>query len=165
MKNLVIYYSWQGNTEVVAKEVHKMVGGDLKRIEEVKERKLQSFGLSAATAFFGLKSKLKPIDLNLASYDNIFLGGQVWAARTTPAINSFLSYAKLKDKKVYLFLTKADNKVPQKVIDSITQKVKNRGGTVVDSLSITTQMKTIITPEAIKDSVSNWVKIILESKP
>ena len=159
MKNLVVYYSWMGNTEVVANEIRKSVGGDLKKIEEVKQRKTGAGFMGAAfSAFMGMKSRLKPMDYSLKDYDNVFLGAQVWAARSTPAINTFISKAGLKGKKVYLFLTKADNKVPQNVIDSITKRIEKRGGKVVDSFSITTQMNSIITSEAVKEQVSEWVK-------
>jgi flavodoxin len=159
MKNLVVYYSWMGNTEVVAKEIHQLVGGGLIRIEEVKQRKTGvGFASSAFSALLGLKSSLKPMNFTFNEYENVFLGAQVWAAHSTPAINTFLSRAILKDKKVYLFITKADEKVPQKVIDSITKRVEKRGGKVVDSFSVTTRMESVITPDAIKEPVSDWVK-------
>lgn len=158
MKNLVVYYSWMGNTEVVANEIHNLVGGDLKKIEEVKQHKIGGFAGAATSAFLGLKSRLKSMDFSLKGYENVFLGGQVWASRSTPAINTFLSKAELKNKRVYLFLTKADDKVPQIVIDSIAKRVEERGGKVIDSFSVTTRMDSIITPEAIRESVSNWIK-------
>jgi flavodoxin len=157
MRNLVIYYSWMGNTEIVAKEIHQVVGGDLIKIEEEKQRKTGGFGGAAASAFLGFKSKLKPINFSLKDYDNIFIGAQVWAARSTPAINAFLSQAELENKKVYLFITKADDKVPKKVIDSISERVEKRGGVVIDSFSVTTRMKTTITAEAIKAPISQWI--------
>lgn len=159
MKNMVVYYSWMGNTEVVAKEIHQMVGGDLKKIEEVKQRKNGiGFAGAAFAALLGMKSRLKPINFTLNEYENVFLGGQVWAARTSPAINTYLSRAILKDKKVYLFITKADEKVPQKVIDSITKRVEKRGGKVVDSFSVTTRYGSVITPEVARELVSGWMK-------
>lgn len=36
----IVYYSWVGNTEVVAKEIQRLTGFDLLKIEEKKERKL-----------------------------------------------------------------------------------------------------------------------------
>lgn len=159
MKNLVVYYSWTGNTEVLAKEIHQLVGGDLKRIEEIKQRKTGAGFMGAASAaFLGMKSRLKPMDFALQEYDNIFLGAQVWAFHSTPAINSFIGKANFRGKNVYLFLTKADDKVPQKVIDSITKRIEKRGGKVADSFSTITQMNSVITAEAIKESLSEWIK-------
>jgi flavodoxin len=158
MKNLVVYYSFMGSTEVVAKEIHQLVGGDLIKIEEVKPRKKGSMMGPAFSALLGLKSRLKKMDFTLAGYENIFLGVQVWAARSTPAINTFLSKADLKNKKVYLFVTKADEKIPQAVIDSIARKIEKRGGKVVDSLSVTTRMDSIITPDTFMGQLTDWIK-------
>lgn len=159
MKNLVVYYSWTGNTEVVAREIQKLAGADLKKIEEIKHRK-SGIGFAGAglSALLGIKSKLKTMNFSLKGYQNIFLGGQVWASRSTPAINTFISKTNFKNKKVYLFLTEADDKVPQKVIDSITKRIEKKGGKIVDSLYVTTKMGAVITPEAIKDKVSDFIK-------
>lgn len=157
MKNLVVYYSWTGNTEVAAKVIHDIAGGDIIKIEEVKQRKAGAGFMGAAvSAIFGLKSRIKPMDFSLKKYDNIFLGSQVWAAHTVPAINTFLKKADLNNKKVYLFITKADEKVPQQVIDSISERVQKKGGRVIDSYSITTVMKSIIKPEDVKEGLSQW---------
>lgn len=158
MKNLVVYYSYMGNTEVVAKEIYQVVGGDLIKIEEVKKRKPGGMMGPALSALLGLKSRLKKMDFTLAGYENIFLGVQVWAARSTPAINTFLSKADLKNKKVYLFVTKADEKIPQAVIDSIARRIEKRGGKIVDSLSITTRMGSIIAPDAFMEQILEWIK-------
>ena len=158
MKNLVVYYSFMGNTEVVAKEIHQVVGGDLVKIEEVKKRKPGSMMGPAFSAFLGLKSRLKKMDYTLAGCENIFLGTQVWAAHITPATKTFLSKADLKNKKVYLFITKADEKVPQAIIDAIAKMVEKRGGKVVDSFSVTTVMKSLITPDAFKGQLNDWIE-------
>ncbi len=165
MKNLVIYYSWMGNTEVVAKEIQQLVGGDIKKIEEARGRKAKSFAGAAASAFLGSKSRLKTMDFTLRGYENIFLGTPVWAAHSTPAINTFLNNADLKEKKVYLFLTKADDKEPQKVYGSIANRIEKRGGKVADSFSITTKMNSVITPESVRESVSGWIERINMNKP
>jgi len=86
-----------------------------------------------------LKSNLKPMDFAMEDYEAIFLGVQVWAGKTTPAINQFLKKASFQDKDVHLFITKADEKTPLKVIDSITKRIEKKGGTVRDSISITTK--------------------------
>jgi flavodoxin len=165
MKNLIVYYSWTGNTEVIANEIQKLTGGAIQKIEEYKKRKSGAGFMGAAfTALIGLKSRIKPMDLSLNGYDNIFIGGQVWAGRSTPAINTFISRAKLSGKKVYLFLTKADDKVPQKVIDSMTQRIERRGGKVIDSFSATTKMGSVISTEEIRPQLSEWIEKTYQNK-
>lgn len=164
MKNrsLIVYYSWIGSTEVVAKEIKRLTDFDIQRIEEKKNRTLGKIPGAAMGAFLGLKSSLKPMDFAMEGYGNIFLGAQVWAGKTPPAINQFLKKASLKDKKVWLFLTKGDEKVPQKVIDSITKRIEKKGGTVVDTISITTKWdpKTNIpiAVEEVQELVYDWLK-------
>lgn len=164
MKNnsLIVYYSWTGNTAVVAQEIQRLTEFDMQRIEEEKNRTLGKIAGAAMGAVFGFKSSIKPMDFKLEDYENIFLGAQVWAKKTTPAINSYLKKASFKNKKVWLFISKADEKIPQQVIDSITKRIEKKGGTVVDSLSITTKWdpKTNIpiAREEVQEIVSDWLK-------
>ena len=164
MKNnsLIVYYSWIGSTEVVAKEIQRLTKFDMQRIEETKNRTLGKIAGAAMGAFFGFKSSIKPMDFALEEYENIFLGAQVWAGKTPPAINSYLKNASFKDKKVWLFLTKGDEKIPQQVIDSITKRIEKKGGSVVDSMSITTKWdpKTNIpiAREDVQEPIYDWLK-------
>jgi hypothetical protein len=93
---------------------------------------------------------------------NIFLGVQVWAGKTAPAVNKYLKKASFKEKKVWLFITKADEKVPRQVIDSITKRIEKKGGRVVDSMALTTKWdpKTNIpiTSEEVQQPVDDWLK-------
>lgn len=163
MKNnsLIVFYSWTGNTEVVAKEIQRLTKFDMQRIEETKNRELAKIAGAAMGAVFGFKSKIKPMDFALEDYENIFLGAQVWAGKTPPAINSYLKKASFTNKKVWLFLTKGDEKVPQQVIKSITKRIEKRGGSVADSLSITTKWdpKTNIpiAREEVQGIVTDWL--------
>ena len=129
---LIVYYSFYGNTEVVAKEIQKQTGADLIRIEEVKPRKKGAMIGPAFAALMGCKSAIKPLDFSMADHDTLFLGLQVWARRTTPAINRFISKATFQGKKVYLFITNAEQIKPENIIASVTRRITKKGGTVVD---------------------------------
>lgn len=161
-KSLIVYYSWVGNTEVVAKEIQRRTGFDMEKIEEYKQRKLGSIMGAAMGAAMGFASRLKPMDFSLKGYENVFLGAQVWAGKTAPAINRYLQKARFDGKKVWLFVTKADEKVPQKVIDSITGRIEKKGGKVLECLSLTAKWdpKTNIpiAPESVQASVDEWLK-------
>lgn len=162
--SVIVYYSWVGNTETAANEIAALTGYDIQKIEEVKERKFGTMMSAAMGAVFGLKSSIKSMDFTLQGYDNVFLGVQIWGGKTTPAINSYLAKASLKDKKVWLFVTKGDDKVPQKFIDTVTAKIKKKGGKVMDALSITTKWdpkeNVVVSSDAIKSAVKNWVENI-----
>lgn len=161
-KSLIVYYSWVGNTEIVARELQRQTGFDIKKVEEKKERKQKKIMWAAMGAMFGLESSLKSMDFSLVDYDNIFLGAQVWAGKTTPAINKYLRKAQLKDKKVWLFITKADKDIPQKVIDSIARRIEKKGGKVMDAISFTTAWEpgkpASISPEEVRESIQQWLK-------
>ena len=158
-KNLVAYYSWQGNTKVVAEEISRLLESDIVRIEEIKERKNKEGMASAAmSALFGLQSRLKTIDLGLEGYDDIYLGGQVWAGHSTPAINSFIKKAELKNKNIYLFITKAEEKDPSKVINSITERINKKGGKVVSTFCVTTKMNQVISPKEVEEQLKSWIE-------
>ncbi len=160
----IIYYSWIGNTKVVAEEIQRLTGLDILKIEEKKERKLGNIMGAAMSAFLGFQSSIKSMDFTLQKYDNVFIGTPVWGGKTTPAINKFLSKANFNGKSIWLFITKADEKVPQKVIDSITSRVEKRGGKVIDCLSLTTKWdpKTNIpmTADEMGSGIQEWIKKI-----
>ena len=154
MKNLVVYYSKSGNTETVAKEISNVVNGDIKKIELKKEI---GFMGAAFSAFFKLKSKIKSMNLNLMDYDNIFIGTPVWAGKTSSPINTFLSEAKLTGKNVFVFITQADEKTPSLVYESIATRVEAKGGKVIDSFFLQTDMKNPLTADQARSPVAEWI--------
>lgn len=154
MKNLVVYYSKSGNTEIVAKEISNAVNGNIKKIELKKEI---GFMAAAFTSLLGLNGKIKLIDLNLMDYDNIFIGTPVWAGKTSTPINTFLSESNLAGKNVFIFITQADEKTPGLVYESIAKRVQAKGGKVIDSFFVKTDMKNPITLEQAKGPVAEWI--------
>jgi len=138
MKILVVYYSWKGKTELVATSISKVLNAQLKKVEEVKNRKgFFGFLSGGYGAIKGKCSKLKPMDFNLQNYGLVFLGSPVWALRTTPAINAFISKANLANKKVVLFVTMGGFG-GKKAIKIMTDKIKLKGGRVINSFIVKT---------------------------
>jgi len=154
MKNLVVYYSLSGNTEVVANELSDKISGDLIKIGLVKE---PGFAWAAFSAMIGVKCKLKPFNFNINEYDNIFIGGQVWAGRSSTPINTLLHNTSFNKKNVFVFLTQADNKYPTSVFQSIANRIEKNGGNVVDNMFIQTQMKSVIKPEDVRKPIMDWI--------
>ena len=154
MRNLVVYYSRSSNTETIAKEISKSINGDIKKIELKKDI---SFMGAAFTALLGVKGKIKSMDLDLKDYENIFIGTPVWAGKTSTPINTFLSQVNLSGKNVFIFVTQADEKTPSLVYDSLARRVQAKGGTVIDSFFVKTDMKNPITTEQAKGPVAEWI--------
>lgn len=161
MKNLVIYYSRTGNTDTVAKEISKAINGDIKKIE-LNNNKINFFwaGFTAST---GKKAKIKTIDLNLKDYDNIFIGSPIWAGKSSTPINTLLDKADFSGKKVYVFITQADTKTPSSVYESIAARVEAKGGKVIDSFFVQTDMKNPITSEQASRLVVEWINKITQA--
>ena len=160
-KNAIIYYSWIGNTHVIATEIQRLTGFDIIRIEEEKHREFGKIAGAAMGAFFGMKNKIKAMDFSLKDYDNIILGCQVWAGKTTPAINTFLKKADFTGKKVWILMTMADANPPKKAIDSVTRRIEKKGGKVAGVFSQTAKWdpKTNkpIELEEVKENIEEWV--------
>ena len=167
-QSLIVYYSWTGNTASVAQELHAQTGFALERIEEVKPRPFGSLPMAAMGAWFHMKSAIKPLSVLLEDYDNLFLGIQVWAGNSTPAINAFLKRGNFKNKKVWIFMTMADNVPSQKVMDSVRRRIEQKGGVVVDTIGFTAKMLAtvgdeeratqVLSPEMIREDLAAWLR-------
>ena len=60
-------------------------------------------------------------------------------------------------KNVYIFITQADEKTPSLVYESIATRVKAKGGKVIDSFFLQTDMKNPLTPEQARKPVAEWI--------
>lgn len=106
VKKLVVFYSFERNTKLVAESIAKAAGADL--LELKPERELQTHGFmkyvwGGRQAFMKEKPELLPLEKNPGDYDVIFIGTPVWAWTMTPPVRSFLAQAKIKGKKIALF--------------------------------------------------------------
>jgi len=160
MKSAVVYYSWTGKTEAAAKILQELTGSDLVKLEEAKPRKSSKPAFLGAcfSALIGGKSRLKPLSADLKAYDTIFLGTPVWAGHSVPAINAWISDSELKGKKIYLFVTQGDKKVPQAVYDSLKLRTEAHGGKVMDSTFIQTVMKEPLDGAKARPVLADWVR-------
>lgn len=108
-KLLIAYYSWSnGNTERIAKTLQRIAGGELMKIDtavpysgsynavvEQGQREVQQ----------GYEPELKPIDVDIASYDVIAVGTPTWWYTMAPAVKTFLHQNNLTGKIVVPFMT------------------------------------------------------------
>ena len=106
MKILIVFYSLTGNTKKVAQAIAAAVKGEILEIKLKKplpNRGFSKYFWGGKQVVWGESPELLPLGKNPADYDMIFLGTPVWAGDFAPAVRSFLSQAKLADKKVALF--------------------------------------------------------------
>lgn len=113
---LVIYYSLEGYTKKVSEIIAKEINADTLELKTQKEIKVENVS-KLSKYFWGGKQvmtkekpALLPFDKNPDEYELIFIGTPVWAFTFTPAIRTFFSEIKLKNKKIVLFCTDEGSK-------------------------------------------------------
>ncbi|GHV76263.1 flavodoxin [Spirochaetia bacterium] len=107
MKTLVIYYSYDGNSALVAEELKKAADADILELKTEDEKVRTGFAKYAwggKQVFARAHPKLKPYTVTIADYDRIIIGGPVWAGSPAPALQSFLAETKISGKKLGLFV-------------------------------------------------------------
>lgn len=107
MKTAIVYFSSDGNTEFVAREMSKVLDADLFKLEPKrgypKSKVLKLFWGGKQTVTKA-EPKLKEIP-NLEGYDFVWIGTPIWVGTYTPVIRTFLSSEaeKLKEKNIGIF--------------------------------------------------------------
>ncbi|WP_313163951.1 flavodoxin [Sedimentibacter sp.] len=155
MRNLVVYYSRDGSTEVIAQEIARAVNGDLNKIELIKDTGYIRAGFAGS---FGLYGKIKKYDFNAEDYDNIFIGTPVWGGKSSTPINTFIRDTDFTGKNVFVFVTQFDVKIPHKMYRCISRRVMSNHGRIIDYLFIQSGRKEILTSEQVVGPVTNWIK-------
>jgi flavodoxin len=117
-KVLVVYYSREGHTKLVAEQMAKKFNADLEQLIDKKKR-TGLIGVSSAgkDAVAGNLTSLEPLKRNPQDYDIILIGTPSWFGNLTPAVRTFIKENDLSGKKVGLFgtahLTGVENALKQ----------------------------------------------------
>jgi flavodoxin len=101
----VIYYSFEGNTRMVAQAIAAQTGGDLVELQPQKEvtHGFMKYFWGGKQAVMKEKPALLPLERNPEEYDLIFLGTPVWAFTYAPPLHTFLAEHSLQNKQIALF--------------------------------------------------------------
>lgn len=113
MKTLVIYYSYEGSTALIAETIKAALDADVFEIKTRDTKKRTGFAKYVWGGFQVLTHKkpaLLPVSTDINAYDLIILGTPVWAASPAAPIFSFLSGTKITGKKIALFCCNAGGK-------------------------------------------------------
>lgn len=105
-KKLVIYYSFEGNTKLIAETIANDIQADLLELKPQKELNSKGFMKylwGGSQVMMKKKPDLHPLDKNPQDYDIIFIGTPVWAWTFAPPLKTFFSTVRFNDKKVALF--------------------------------------------------------------
>ncbi len=125
MKQLIIYYSYEGNTKLIAEEMANATGSDLMMIRPLKEMKSKGFMKyvwGGKAAVMKQKPKLEPLTHNMEDYDRIIFGSPVWAGTFAPPFNTLFSDIKIKNRDVGVFCCHAGGM--GKVFDNFKKHLK-----------------------------------------
>ena len=106
MKNLVIFYSLEGNTKFIAEKIAKKINGDILELNTKKQypnKGFKKYFWGGRSVIFHQKPELIPYDKNIDEYDNIFIGTPIWVWTYAPPYNTFLEESIINNKNIYLF--------------------------------------------------------------
>lgn len=108
MKNLIIYYSYGGNTEKIALLIQKETQADIMRIETQipytgSYQDVVEQGQNEINS--GYMPKLKDFSIDISGYDTVFLGTPVWWYTYAPAIKTLFEQHDFQAKRIYPFVT------------------------------------------------------------
>ena len=127
MKRLVVYYSLSGNTEEAARKIAEAIGADLLKLETV-QKMPKSFAaqiiVGGGQVVFNHIPRLKPIDKDINTYDEIILGSPIWNSKGVPAVNAFLRDKEAAAKVTSLFFLSAGGDT-EKGLKAITKQLPN----------------------------------------
>ncbi len=122
-KMLVVYYSVNGATERVAKDVAAMFDADIDRVFEEKDRRSFSGHLMASIdAWFNSRPGIKPMQSDPYDYDLVILGTPVWWFKMAPAIRAYIHQYRERFREIACFTTSAATK-PEKIVPRMEQAV------------------------------------------
>ena len=114
MKDLVVYYSLEGNTEYVADRIKEKTGCDtLKLIPKKKyhDKGFSKFVWGGFSTIMAEKPDLQSLDKDISEYERIIIGFPVWASSFAPPIRTFVeSNAELlRNKRIVVFACQSGN--------------------------------------------------------
>lgn len=140
MKTLIVYYSFSGNNELLAKELQTKVNCDMIKIHELKER--NGLTILLDILFCRTPEVVKP-KISLAQYERVIFLAPIWAGKIANPMRAFIQMEKGSihaysfislcgdggNKRVSLELTRIAGKRPLVVFElriSDLLKMKNK---------------------------------------
>ena len=113
MKAIVIYFSWDGKVERMAKNILSKIEADEFRIVEVEKYPEEKLALCARVSqelFDGARPEYMG-DVDISGYDTVVFGCPIWAHQLPPVVSTFIERHDFEGKTVWPFcscLTKLD---------------------------------------------------------
>ena len=103
---LVVYFSFEGNTKLIAEKIGETLNADVIELKTSKKYPTEGIGKffwGGKSVVFGEKPTLTNESIDLSRYDTIIIGTPVWAGSFAPPIRSFVNDYKIVNKKIAIF--------------------------------------------------------------
>lgn len=111
MKTLLVYYSYTGNTKIIADIIKKELDCDVAQLKP-KNLFLEEDYQAIVDEYQANESskrcvEIEDINVDLSDYDKVIIGTPVWWYTITPVLREFLKNNDLSQKQVFAFATNA----------------------------------------------------------
>lgn len=106
MKSLVIFYSLEGNTRLIAETIAQTIDADILELKTKKnysDKGFKKYFWCGKSVILKEKPELIAEDKNIDEYKNIFIGTPIWVGTYAPPYNTFLENNKIENKNIALF--------------------------------------------------------------
>ena len=106
--SIIIYYSWSGSTEYIAKQIARLCGADLLQLfptEAYPVNYSKCVDQARIETRTGFCPPLESFEIDLSQYDTVFIGSPIWCGTYASPIRTFLRSYDLSGKTVYPFCT------------------------------------------------------------
>lgn len=106
MKAIVVYYSFEGNTKLIAQTIANEINADMEELKpkkEIESKGFMKYLWGGSQVMMKKSPELFPINKNINDYDIIFIGTPIWAWTYAPPIRTFLENSNISNKKIAFF--------------------------------------------------------------
>lgn len=161
MKILVLYYSLEGNTKLIADAISEEINCDVLRLKpkkDVPKKGFLKFVWGGKQVVFNQKPKLDPFNKDLNRYDLVIMGSPVWAGSYAPAFNTFFSEVAILNKKIALFCCYAGSE--GKIFNEFKSQL--RENEVIGQIGFKDPLKN--NRQQNIDNVKQWIHKCIEAK-
>ena len=134
MKGILVYFSLNGHTRYVAKEIAQRLGLETLELETVKDYpkgKFAQFFFCGRQTLLGQTPNLKDYDFKGANYDLVVLGTPVWASSYAAPLETFFKENHLNTKQVAVYACSSGGNA-----EKCFSKVEAKVGELVATLSL-----------------------------
>lgn len=152
---LVLYYSFEGNTKMVAEIIAEYLNADIKAIKPIKEIESKGFIKylwGGRQVLMGKKPEIEPLNLDFSNYEVVLIGSPIWAASYAPPIKTVLESDYIQNKKVGYFLCHQGGagKAGEK-----TQKIIEKSNTFISGIEFVNAKSN---NESTREKAIKWAK-------